>query len=119
MKSKKEKQTILENCLMHFETTPLFDKQAKKLRKKYKNLKHDLASVVNDFEMIHQSSTHIQKSMYKIRVANSDKNRGKRAGYRIYYYIKLEETTYFLTLYDKSEVEMIDESLLIDLIETL
>ncbi len=63
--------------------------------------------------------TTIQKNLYKIRVANSSKNKGKSAGYRIYYYIKLEETTYFLTIYDKSEVEMIDENLLIDLIEEL
>ena len=60
---------------MHFKTTTLFDKQAKKL--------------------------------------------GKSAGYRVYYYIQLEETTQLLTIYDKSEIEMIDEELLKDLIEEL
>jgi len=104
---------------MNFKTTELFDKQAKKLGKKYRNLKSDLMSLISNFDTLHQSSTIIQKNLYKIRVANSSKNKGKSAGYRIYYYIQLEETTYFLTIYDKSEVEMIDENLLIDLIEEL
>jgi len=104
---------------MNFKTTELFDKQAKKLGKKYRNLKSDLKSLILNFDSLHQSSTTIQKNLYKIRVANSSKNRGKSAGYRIYYYIQLEETTYLLTIYDKSEVEMIDENLLIDLIEEL
>jgi len=104
---------------MTFKTTEFFDKQAKKLGKKYRNLKSDLKSLISDFDTLHQSSTTIQKNLYKIRVANSSKNKGKSAGYRIYYYIQLEETTYLLTIYDKSEIEMIDESLLIDLIEEL
>jgi mRNA-degrading endonuclease RelE of RelBE toxin-antitoxin system len=104
---------------MNFKTTELFDKQAKKLGKKYRNLKSDLKSLILNFDSLHQSSTTIQKNLYKIRVANSSKNKGKSAGYRIYYYIQLEETTYLLTIYDKSEVEMIDENLLIDLIEEL
>ena len=104
---------------MTFETTNLFDKQAKKLGKKYRNIKNDLKLFVSNFETLHQSSTSIQKNLYKIRIANTNKNKGKSAGYRIYYYIQLEETTYLLTIYDKSEVEMIDESLLMDLIEEL
>jgi len=104
---------------MTFKTTELFDKQAKKLGKKYKNLKGDLNSFVCNFDSIHQQSIIIQKNLYKVRVANSNKNKGKSAGYRIYYYVKLEETTYLLTIYDKSSVEMIDEALLIEIIEGL
>ena len=66
---------------MTFKTTELFDKQAKKLSKKYRNLKNDLKSLINDFESLHQSSTSIQKNLYKIRLANSNKNKGKSAGY--------------------------------------
>lgn len=104
---------------MIFKTTELFDKQAKKLGKKYKNLKSDLNTFTCDFNTIHQQSISIQKDLYKVRLANSNKNKGKSAGYRIYYYVKLEETTYFLTIYDKSSVEMIDEALLIEIIEGL
>ena len=104
---------------MIFKTTELFDKQAKKLGRKYKNLKSDLNAFTCDFNTIHRQSISIQKDLYKVRLANSNKNKGKSAGYRIYYYVKLEETTYLLTIYDKSSVEMIDEALLIEIIEGL
>jgi mRNA-degrading endonuclease RelE of RelBE toxin-antitoxin system len=102
---------------MNFESTQLFDKQAKKLAKKYKQLKSDLQKLLLEFDTYHQNATVIQRNLYKIRVANSSKNRGKRAGFRIYYYLKIKQSVYFLTIYDKSEVEMIDEELLKELIK--
>jgi len=104
---------------MHFRTTALFDKQAKKLHKKYKHLKDDIAVFVAQFETLHLSSVTISSNIHKIRIANSDKNRGKSAGYRIYYYLYIEETVYLLTIYDKSETEMIDEALLGDMIQDI
>ena len=104
---------------MNFKTTELFDKQAKKLGKKYRNIKNDLNTFLSDFETLHLQSTSIKKNLFKIRIANTNKNKGKSAGYRVYYYIQLKETTYLLTIYDKSEVEMINEDLLIELIEEI
>ncbi len=104
---------------MNFKTTELFDKQAKKLSKKYRNIKNDLNTFLSDFETLHLQSTSIKKNLFKVRIANTNKNKGKSAGYRVYYYIQLEETTYLLTIYDKSEVEMINEDLLMELIEEL
>ena len=104
---------------MNFKTTELFDKQAKKLGKKYRNIKSDLNTFLSNFETLHLQSTSIKKNLFKVRIANTNKNKGKSAGYRVYYYIQLEETTYLLTIYDKSEVEMINEDLLIELIEEI
>ncbi len=104
---------------MNFKTTELFDKQAKKLGKKYRNIKNDLNTFLSDFETLHLQSTSIKKNLFKVRIANTNKNKGKSAGYRVYYYIQLEETTYLLTIYDKSDIEMINEDLLMELIEEL
>lgn len=104
---------------MIFRTTTLFDKQAKKLKKRYKHVKNDIETLIENFESTHRRATNIQKNLFKIRLKNSDKNRGKSAGYRLYYYIQIEETVYFLTIYDKSDTEMIDEILLSDIIGTL
>jgi len=101
---------------MNFDTIGLFDKQAKKLGKKYKNIKKDLAYFMSNFEAIDQQAILISKNLYKVRLVNTNKNKGKSSGYRIYYYVKHEETIYLLTIYDKSEVTMIDESLLIEII---
>ena len=102
---------------MHFKTTQTFDKQAKKLAKKYPNLKNDLITFINGFEQLHLSATQIKKAIYKIRIKNSDKNKGKSAGYRVYYYLVHEETLYMLTIYDKSQIEMIDETYLDQIIQ--
>ena len=102
---------------MEFRTVDLFDKQFKKLSKKYNLIKDDVEELINDFDDLHLQATPIKTNLYKIRLANSNKNKGKRAGYRIYYYIKIETTVYLLTIYDKSEVQMIDESVLVDLIK--
>jgi len=104
---------------MHFKATTLFAKQAKKLQKRYKQIKTDIEFLIEHFETIHLQAISIQKNIYKIRLKNSDKNKGKSAGYRVYYYLQLEDTVHLLTIYDKSETEMIDESLLIEIIETL
>lgn len=104
---------------MNFKTVDLFDKQFKKLSKKYNLIKGDLISFMDNFEDHHQHSVSIKTNLHKIRIANSNKNKGKRAGYRIYYYVKVEDTIYLLSIYDKSEIAMIDEKMLDQYIEQI
>ena len=104
---------------MEFRTVSLFDKQYKKLAKKYNLIQDDVEELINDFDDLHLQATPIKMNLYKIRLANSNKNKGKRAGYRIYYYIKIETTVHLLTIYDKSEIQMIDESVLVGLIKDI
>ena len=104
---------------MRFKTTDLFDKQVKKLKKKNKNIKHDLEAFLANFDTLHPQSIRIKKNLFKVRIANSGKNKGKSAGYRVYYYVQLETITYLLTIYDKSEIDMIDEALLADLVNSI
>jgi len=103
---------------MNFDTIELFDRQAKKLGKKYKNIKKDLALFIRNFDSIDQQAILIYENLYKVRLVNSNKNRGKSSGYRIYYYVKHKENIYFVTIYDKSEITMIDESILIKIIKS-
>ena len=104
---------------MKFETLPLFDKQFKKLAKKYNLIKNDVESFVKAFDSLHQQATPIKNNIYKVRLSNSNKNRGKSAGYRVYYYIKIDEIVYLATIYDKSEIEMIDEAIVLNAIKNI
>jgi mRNA-degrading endonuclease RelE of RelBE toxin-antitoxin system len=97
---------------MNFKTVDLFDKQLKKLSKKYNLIKTDLIDFMNDFEEHHKHSISIKNNLHKVRIANSNKNKGKSAGYRIYYYVKVEDSVHLLSIYDKSELSMIDERIL-------
>ncbi len=112
-------QSLYQSYLVNFETLPLFDKQFKKLAKKYNLIRNDVEVLMNDFDSLHQQATSIKSDLYKIRLANSNKNKGKSAGYRIYYYLKIDEIVYLLTIYDKSDIEKIDEKILIELIKDI
>ena len=104
---------------MNFETSLLFDKQFKQLAKKYNLIKDDLKEFIENFEDYHSTATSIKSSLFKVRLSNSNKNKGKSAGYRIYYYIKIGESVYLLTIYDKSQIESVDENILFDLLKEL
>jgi mRNA-degrading endonuclease RelE of RelBE toxin-antitoxin system len=105
---------------MNFKTSSLFNKQAKKLSKKYRNIKNDILTFMKNFDEVHLSSTTIKANLFKTRIKNSDKNSGKSGGYRVYYYkIDKDGITHLLVIYDKSEIEIIDESILEDLIENI
>lgn len=58
--------------------------------------------------------------LYKARIANSDKNKGKSAGYRLISYIKVIESEIWLVhIYDKSELENITENKLDEIVKKL
>jgi Holliday junction resolvasome RuvABC endonuclease subunit len=50
---------------MNFETTDLFDRQAKRLSKKYRDFKTDLQHFVQDFDQMHPQSVVIRKIFTK------------------------------------------------------
>jgi len=104
---------------VNFETVTRFDKEVKKLSKKYNLIKEDLKDFILNFDDIHQEAITIKSNLYKVRLSNSNKNKGKSAGYRVYYYVKINETVYLLTIYDKSQIESINENTLTQYIEEL
>jgi len=102
---------------VNFDTSSLFDKQSKQLSKKFNLLKSDLEDFINNFENYHATATNIKTNFFKVRLSNSNKNKGKSAGYRIYYYLKIDDTVYLLTIYDKSQIQSINENILNELIK--
>lgn len=84
----------------------IFEKQAKKLIKKYPSLKNELFELIDHLEKEPQQGTPIGKSCYKVRIAIASKGKGKSGGARIITnFIITEKTVYLLSIYDKSEQE--------------
>ncbi|MFI5196244.1 MAG: type II toxin-antitoxin system RelE/ParE family toxin [Chitinophagales bacterium] len=89
---------------------PLFDKQAKRLSKKYPSLKNDLAILIDNLSQHPNEGIALGNNFYKIRLSITSKGKGKSGGARVITYIKITETTVFLTsIYDKSEKATISE----------
>lgn len=83
---------------------PLFDKQAKRLAKKYPSIKNDLTALINSLADNPEQGTALGNNFYKIRIAIASKNKGKSGGARVITFVKvLAATVYLSSIYDKGE----------------
>ena len=71
-------------------TTANFEKQAKKLVKKYHSLKKELTQLERNIISRHPLGTPIGKGAYKIRLAVRSKGKGKSGGLRIITYVEVD-----------------------------
>lgn len=93
--------------------TPIFERELKRLAKKYVSLKADLSKEIKTLMKNPTTGTPLGNNCFKIRMAISSKNKGKSGGARIITYVKIvDEIIYLISIYDKSESESItDEEL--------
>lgn len=95
--------------------TRKFMKEAKRLAKKYPSLKSDLRSFEKDLSHNPHMGASLGNNSFKVRLAI--KGKGKSGGARIIYYlIEQDLEVYLLTIYDKSELENVGDSVLRSLI---
>ena len=88
----------------------LYLKALKKLSKKYKNIETDIENFLLDLSSLDDLGTELKNNVYKVRIANSNKNKGKSAGYRLITYAKMiENEIHLIYIYDKSSLENISE----------
>ena len=89
---------------------PLFDKQAKRLARKYPSLKNDLAKLLDRLSETPDHGKALGSGFFKIRISISSKGKGKSSGARIITYLKVTSTTvYLVSIYDKSEQSTITD----------
>jgi hypothetical protein len=92
-------------------TIPLFDRQAKRLAKRYPSFKSDLIGLLRNLKADPTQGIPLGNNFYKIRLAISSKGRGKSGGARVITFLKLTQSTIYLTaIYDKSIKSSITES---------
>lgn len=81
-----------------------FKKQLKELIKKFRSAKADLLDALEGLDL--QNEVSIGHCIYKIRIQNSDAQKGKSGGYRSYIYLyKKSDLLVPLCMYSKSEKE--------------
>ena len=91
-------------------TIPPYDKELKRLAKKYPSLKNEYARLIESLEQNPQQGTPIGNNCYKIRLAIASKGKGKSGGARVITHVQVTKTSvYLLSIYDKSEKENIED----------
>ena len=84
----------------------VFERQAKKLIRKYPSLKSELLMLVEELKDNPKQGTAIGKSCYKIRLAIKSKGKGKSGGARVITnFVLASDAVYLLSIYDKSDQE--------------
>ncbi len=100
---------------MSYSVIPIeqFKKEAKRLVKKYPSLKKELAELSLVLERLPTSGTSLGSNTYKIRISIKSKGSGKSGGARVITYLITENSEiYLLSIYDKSELDTIDDNAL-------
>jgi len=95
-------------------TTPTFDREYKRLKKRYKSLPDDLLSFEKELTENPEIGVDLGGNIRKIRIAIKSKNKGKAGGPRIITYTILVSISaleiLLITIYDKSEQINISDS---------
>jgi len=96
---------------------PPFDRQLKRLAKKFPSLKAEYSALVEELEENPEKGTSLGNNCFKIRLAIASKGRGKSSGARVVTHFYIEnDTVFLLAIYDKSEQADISDKELKDLL---
>jgi mRNA-degrading endonuclease RelE of RelBE toxin-antitoxin system len=85
---------------------PTFTQNIRRLKKKYRSVLQDVEPTIAQLESGETPGDQVMGvgyPVFKVRIKNSDAQRGKSGGYRILYYLKTRDRILLLTLYSKSE----------------
>ena len=85
--------------------TDVFKRQVRDLAKRYRRIKFDIQPVLDQLQSGDLVGDQVQNTGYtvfKVRIKNSDIQKGKSGGYRLIYYIKTSEN--ILLCFDLLEI---------------
>ena len=95
--------------------SPTFNRNLRTLAKKYRSIRNDIQPIIEQLaqgELLGDRITGVGYAVFKLRVRNSDTQKGKSGGYRLIYYIQTAMGIILLTVYTKSEqVDIVAEDI--------
>jgi len=86
--------------------TPEFKRALRTLAKKYRRIRDDVQPVIDTLqagELPGDQIPGVGYTIFKVRVPNRDRAKGKSGGYRIIYYLKTGTEIILVTIYSKTE----------------
>ncbi|MBD2579757.1 type II toxin-antitoxin system RelE/ParE family toxin [Oscillatoria sp. FACHB-1406] len=97
---------MVERSLIQVEASQTFKQNLRTLAKKYRSIRNDIQAVIKKLqqgELLGARVPGVGYTVFKLRVLNSDAQKGKSGGYRLIYYVKTATGIILLTVYTKSE----------------
>lgn len=105
---------------MNFQVTytSRFQKEAKRLAKKYPSFAADMLKLIDSLKSDPQQGHDLGKNLYKVRLAIESKSKVKSGGARVITYVLFTHNTVYLTaVYDKSDFESVSIKVLLKLLK--
>jgi mRNA-degrading endonuclease RelE of RelBE toxin-antitoxin system len=95
--------------------TPRFKKDLRDLAKRYRSICTDLQSLTEQLqagETPGDQVAGIQYQIFKVRLKNSNIQKGKSGGYRVIYYLKTDTKIILATIYSKSDLSDVSNAII-------
>ena len=100
------------------QSIPPFDRQLKRLAKKYHSLKKEFTALLDSLEVNPVQGQSLGNDCYKVRLAIASKQKGKSGGARVITnFIVSKKTVFLISIYDKSERDTLTDKELQDLLK--
>jgi len=110
----------ISSMIFNVKTIKVFERQAKRLMKKFPSLKNELAILINELKQNPTKGTEIGQHCFKIRISIASKGKGKSGGARIItHFVHFDETVFLLSIYNKSEIENLSDKEILELIKQI
>jgi mRNA-degrading endonuclease RelE of RelBE toxin-antitoxin system len=87
--------------------TPRFQRDLRELAKRYRSIRSDIQPLIDQLqagEIPGDRIAGIKYQVFKVRVKNSNIQKGKSGGYRVIYYLKNAQGIILTTIYSKSDL---------------
>ncbi len=99
--------------------TPRFKRDLRELAKRYRSIRTDLQPLtlaLQAGEILGDRIDRVKYQVFKVRLKNSNIQKGKSGGYRVIYYLKTDQGIILTTIYSKSDIsdvsnEIIEEAM--------
>lgn len=91
---------------LRVEYTPEFKRNLRALAKKYRHIRSDIQPLIDRLqagEVLGDQVPRTRYAVFKMRVQNSDIQKGKSSGYRLIYHLKTVLNVVLITIYSKLE----------------
>ena len=105
----------IEPSPIQIDLTPRFKRDLRELAKRYRSIRSDLQPLIEQLqtgEILGDKIAGVKYQVFKVRIKNSNIQKGKSAGYRVIYYLKTGEKIILATIYSKSDVSDVSNEII-------
>ena len=106
--------------IVQVETSGTFERQFRSLFKRYRQIRSDVQPVIEQLQagkVLGDRLSGLNVVVFKVRVKNTDIQKGKSAGYRLIYQIETPTRVILLAIYAKSDQSSISTTEIEEIVE--